>query len=523
MSRMTRTRGCLMSLAVMALCAALGTAQPDRPAPKKDEPLPVPKRVSDLPGRPESILGGEVLPIDLGGALQLAGVQNPEILLARERVVEAVALRQLAAVQLLPTIHAGTNVNVHHGPLQQSNGNILKVHRGSLYLGLGSNAVGAGTVNIPGIVLAGNVAERLHDILVARQVVQQRQFASEVMRNEVLLRVASRYLDLLGAEGRRAVATRTREEAAEVARVTANYARTGEGRQADANRAAATLEERNTDVLEAENDVLAASARLCALLGLDPSVRLTATDGWVVPSPIVPDPIPLAELLSIALTQRPELAERQAVIRAALLRLREARLLPFSPSFVVGYSAGTFGGGSNLVSQGIPQANGTVLQGPRFGNFDGRQDVDAVVYWSLENLGLGNLAQIRLAQSNLRSSNFQELEVLNRVRAEVASAHARTHARFAEIETAERAVRVSQDAFKEDLTRTKNREGLPIEVLDSLRLLGRSRTAYLEAIVEYNRAQFQLYVALGQPPANTLARPIPASLVPQPKLSPAKP
>ncbi|MBI1918134.1 MAG: TolC family protein, partial [Planctomycetes bacterium] len=315
-------------------------------------------------------------------------------------------------------------------------------------------------------------------------------------------------------EGRQAIAIQTRGEAREVARVTGNFARIGQGRKADADRAAAELDQRNADVLQAEAAVLAASARLCELLDLDPSVRLHAVDGWVVPAPLVPEPIPLAELIAIGLTQRPELAAGQVEIRAALLRLREAKLLPFSPNLVVGFSAGAFGGGSNLVAQGIPQPDGTVLRQPRFDSFDARTDFDAVVYWSLRNLGLGNVARVRLARSNLRSSNLEQLETLNRVRAEVAAAHARVHARFAQIETGERAVRSSQEGFREDLERTRGGEGLPIEVLDSLRLLGRSRYAYLDAILEYNRAQFELYVALGQPPAKFLARPIPASLVP---------
>src|SRR5213078_2256392 len=110
------------------------------------------------------------------------------------------------------------------------------------------------------------------------------------------------------------------------------------------------------------------------------------------------------------------------------------------------------------------------------------------------------------------ASNLREMEVFDRIRAEVAAAYARTHARYAQIGTAERAVQSGQNAFGEDLRRTRNREGLPIEVLDSLRLLARSRTAYLDAIIDYNRAQFELYVALGQPPADCLARPIPESL-----------
>jgi hypothetical protein len=49
----------------------------------------------------------------------------------------------------------------------------------------------------------------------------------------------------------------------------------------------------------------------------------------------------------------------------------------------------------------------------------------------------------------------------------------------------------------------------PIELMDSLRLLAEARRAYLEAIISYNQAQIELYVALGQPPADTLVRPVP--------------
>jgi hypothetical protein len=37
--------------------------------------------------------------------------------------------------------------------------------------------------------------------------------------------------------------------------------------------------------------------------------------------------------------------------------------------------------------------------------------------------------------------------------------------------------------------------------------LSRSRVAYLDAILDYDRAQFELYVALGKPPAAVLVRP----------------
>src|SRR6516164_1040054 len=296
-----------------------------------------------------TILDKQSRPIDLASSLQLAGVQNPEILLAQERVIEAIALRQLAAAQFLPSINFGTNLDHHNGTLQQSNGNMLKVNRDSLYLGLGSSAVGAGTVNIPGIVWSGNVSTTIYQSLVSKQIVLQRQFASDAVRNDTLLRVALGYLELLRAEGRRAIAAKNRVDAREVARVTAAYAKTGQGREADADRTATELDQRNNELLQAENELLSASASLSQLLSLNPEERLHPVDGCVVPKAIVPEPIPLPELVTIAITQRPELQERQAAIRAALLELQNAKVLPFSPNVILGYSAGGFGGGSNLV------------------------------------------------------------------------------------------------------------------------------------------------------------------------------
>ena len=91
-----------------------------------------------VPVSPPTILRPEVQPIDLDTALRLAGVQNPELNVARQRVLEAVAVRQLAAARFLPSINPGMNYDTHSGNLQQSNGNILSVNRSAVYVGAGS-------------------------------------------------------------------------------------------------------------------------------------------------------------------------------------------------------------------------------------------------------------------------------------------------------------------------------------------------------------------------------------------------
>jgi outer membrane protein TolC len=531
--------------AAAGVCGLLGmlTAAPPPPAdggkgtsPQMEEELPPPKEMTprqtpagDAPARPTTrelpqvkgnIMGKTVATVDLAAALKLAGIQNTDIVLARQYVLDAVAIRQLAAAQFLPMLNAGLNYDSHIGPVQQSSGNILNESRQALYVGAGTNAVAAGTVNIPGVFYNANVSEVLFKTLAAKQLISARRFANLAVRNEQLRRVAVAYTNLLREEGRRAVAYQNRVEAEEARFLTKQQAKTELGLKADDDRVANEVEWRTVDLLEDEARVQRASAELAEVLNLDPSIRLHPAEERVVPMPIVPDTIPLPELLAIALLQRPELAERQAEIRQAMLFLSSAKLLPFSPQVLIGLSGGTFGGGSNIVATtgGFGAAGGQSY----FGNFGPRNDFDVIAYWTLQNLGVGNQAIIRQSASKLREAELQKLATLNQVRAEVANTYIRIHVRFAQIAVAEDAVRAGLRAFKEDYIRVFNGRdvGLPIELMASLHLLVRAREQYLNAIVDYNQSQLELYVALGQPPAAMLARPVPRDFTPPPQERP---
>jgi outer membrane protein TolC len=453
------------------------------------------------------LLDQNYTPINLLSALQLAGVQNNNIRAAQQRVLESVALSQLAAVQFLPTLNYGGSYDMHRGVLQQSTGNILSVRRDALYIGAGAVAIAAGSVNIPGVVWNLNITEAIYNYLASQKAIDKASSDNRTVQQDVLLEVALGYTDLVRAQGLRSIVAQTLDNSRELARITAAYAKTGQGSQADADRAATERARHEGDLVRADGALLTASAKLCRLLHLDPSSRLMATEKFVLPQSVVPDPIPLPELLAIALIHRPELQARRAGIAQALLNLDSARLLPFSPTVFLGFSAGGEAGGSDVVSQ--PVGSGSFARGtPRFGQGRSRQDLDVMAYWTLRNLGVGNRALIEATASRLRSADFEEMIALDLVRSQVASAYAATHARFARIRACELAIQASTEAFREDLTRAAALEGRPLETVDSLRLLYRSRTEYLDAILDYNEAQFRLYVALGKPPVDVLVRPV---------------
>lgn len=511
--------------------------EPDKSADeseiKPEERLPPPRRQdgkeaesveAKLPQRAPSILPGPdaVNAIDLACALRLAGINNPDMLLARQQVARAQALRFLAMSFVLPNFNTGINYDDHNGPLQQSSGNILTVNRQALYLGLGAGAIAAGTVGVPGLQYTLNLSEGIFGFLAMRYNLRARIADNIAVRNQMLLRVATAYMKLIRAESFRSIALKNQEEAHEIARLTTAQAKWGPGRDADANRAASELAMRNEIILQAEQEMLVASANLAALLNIPPSVQLHAIDGWVVPTEIVPDTLPLQELLFIATQQRPELASRRNEILVAVQQLRRQIFLPLSPTVLAGYSSGTFGGGSNLVAY---PGGFQGFQGPYFGNFGPRQDVDVILFWTAQNMGVGNLGRIRVARAERNIAQLEFVRELNRVRDEVAVAYARIHANYAQIDIALRAMQAAWRSYTEDYKRIRTtvKGALPIELLNSFHLLADARMQYLDAVVNYDTAQFALYVALGQPPTSNFAHEIPNSDLMPTKPAPARP
>lgn len=489
----------------------LSPPRPERSKYKKSE---LDKKIeaeveASLPQRPPSILPKEMNAIDLGCVLRLAGADNPDILLARQRVARAQALRFYAMTFVLPNLNAGLNYDDHNGPLQQSSGNILTVNRQALYVGSGAGAVAAGTVGVPGVQYILNFSDGIFNMLAIKYNLRARQAENIAVRNQIFLQVTRAYMRLVRAESWRAIAIKNQEEAYAIAHLTALQAARGIGlsRKADADRAASELARRNYEILDAERAILEASARLAALLNIPPSVQMHALDGWVVPTEIVPNALPLQELLFIATQQRPELAARSNEIREAVMRMRNNIFLPLSPTVLAGYSSGTFGGGSNLVAY----PNG--FQGfkePYFGTFGPRQDIDVIMFWTAQNLGVGNLGKFFVSRAEKRIADLEFVRELNRVRDDVAVAYARIHASYGQIDIARRGVEAAYESYRNDYTMTLQRGNVrPIELLNSFRLLAAGRMDWLDAVVNYDTAQFALYVALGQPPPDKFAHEIP--------------
>ena len=426
-------------------------------------------------------------PIDLSTALRLAEAENPTIAAARARIIESLALQTQARAILLPSLNAGTNFHLHTGNLQRSSGRILNLTEQSLYVGGGALAFAAGTVEVPAVNILGTLTEAWFEPLAAHQRVIGTSFTALATANEILLDVALLHLELLANQEILDAQRLTERQVHDLAVIVNDFAVAGERRTADANRAQADWKLRRAAVQRAEEAVAVTAARLANRLNLDPSVRLRPEGGALVPIDLIALDTPNFDLIQYALRQRPDLAARSAAVARAEVHYHEELARPWLPTVWLGYSGGVFGGGSNVIP-------------PLMAHFGGRSDFDVRVFWTLMNLGAGNLSLQNRRYANLGEAEAQRVRTINQVRQEITSARAEALAARDQIEITRSELASAENGLREDTERSRNNLGRPIEVLNSLNLVGGARVNVIQALLRYDQAQFRLYVALGSPP-----------------------
>lgn len=465
-----------------------------------EEPLPPPPKTSarepeslTLPPdeEPELVPAGPVdavtdLPVrevTMANILASVAGRNPEVGFANQRYAEAYARLVAARALWLPSINAGLGWNNHAGPLQASDGSVNEVSRSSLTTGLGVQTIGAGSPVVPGLFANFHSAEAIFQPRIANRAAAARDAAVRTTINDLLLETSLAYLELLRAHQSRAIAVDIREHAERLATATADFARSGAGNEADADRAATELSIRQNEVVRADEEIQVASARVVELLNDDPRFVLTPLEPAIASVELVPLDAPLQTLLPTGLQRRPELAEARNLVGEAVQRMSMEKLSPWLPNVLMGTSYAAFGGG----------------EGSQIGNTAGRFDLDAITYWQVRGLGVGEYAARREARAQYDQNRMRQIRVMNQVSREIVEAHAQMLARHRQIAIAERAVERATHSFERNWLRVRDLEGLPIETLQSIQALDQARREYLRALVDYNAAQFRLQRALGWP------------------------
>lgn len=480
-------------------CAAVDgpvTIEPPRVTTVGKQPTPPPAVVQAkaelpadkpaLPAIPPAADQGKPLPIDLPTALALSGSRPLDVRLAAERVRAAAAAFDRARVLWLPDLSVGVEYYRHDGQIQDIRGTVFTTSRSFLFLGAG-----------PTVVLP--VGDAVYAPLVARQVVRAREADARAVRNDVTLQAAEAYFAVQQARGEVAGALDALRRAGElVAR--ADKLAPALTPTVEVNRAKAEAARRRQAVELAYERWQVASADLTRVLRLEPGTLVEPAEDPALTVELFDPASTPDDLLPVALTRRPELAADQAVIQAALARVRQERVRPLVPTVAVrgvggqvpGLAGGYFGGGINDDLQ----------------HFGGRLSLDIQAAWTVQNLGFGNRAALREREAESREALLGLLRTQDRVTAEVVQAHARARRSAARLKAAADGLREAAE------TADKNVLGLgqtkrvgdqsvlvfrPQEAVAAVAALDQAYRDYYAAVGDVNRAQFQLGRAVGGP------------------------
>ncbi len=242
------------------------------------------------------------------------------------------------------------------------------------------------------------------------------------------------------------------------------------------------------------------SARLTRVLRLDPRAVVEPLEHDHLQITLIDPGRVLEELMPIALSNRPEIESRKALIAAAEAGIRREKARPFIPEIVLNgfqtpyemLQGGIFGIGPNN----------------KLNQWSGRDDVSIQPLFQLSNMGLGNLAFIK-AQRGAQSLAIIDLfNAQDQVAEEVNQAHANLQSAAARVVQADRALRtgvITLNGTVEGLEQTSRFADVlvtisrPQEAVYALQLLMRAFTEYYTTVADYNRAQFELFHALGYP------------------------
>src|SRR5262249_9079282 len=204
---------------------------------------------------------------------------------------------------------------------------------------------------------------------------------------------------------------------------------------------------------------------------------------------LIPDDVPLEDLVAQGMKARPELANAQELVEAARLRLKQARLRPFVPSLALAEAGGGFGGGP----------------GAFFGNFGSRNAVAASLFGDLRGLGMRDCGIMRQRAAEHETARLEKIRAQAQVIADVSATYDVRQAANRQIEEARQTLVEAIDSLQ--LNSLNIRQGAelphatrPIEVLQPIQALAEARLDYLDAVITYNRAQFRLKRAIGEAP-----------------------
>jgi outer membrane protein TolC len=412
---------------------------------------------------------GSAYLIDLPTALRLAGAQNLDVQIARERLREADANRSSALEQFFPWLAPGVQYHRRDGLAQ---------------------AVPAGTISSadfqsysPGGTFAAQLVlgDAIYAALASKQLLRAADQAWQAQREDATLNAASGYFDL-------AKELALAESVGEAVRTSRDYQQqlhqavaAGIAFKGDELRVQTQTERYQTGQRQARERQRVAAANLAQVLHLDASIELQPRDAGLNPVLLIQTNTPLDSLVQQAIQSRPELKEAAALASASRANRNAAVYGPLIPALGAQAFLGGLGGGPD--------------HGPS--TFGAAEDYLVSLNWRIGPGGLFDVGRVQAAKARLAVAELNNAKLKDAVVFQVVSNLTRVQSLSDQIELARRSLTSASETLRLTRERKQFGVGAVLEDIQAQQELTQARSDYITALAEFNKAQYGLSKAVG--------------------------
>lgn len=416
-------------------------------------------------------VNGGTYPIDLPTALRLAGTQNLDVQIARQRLREAEANRVSALEQFFPWLGAGVSYHRRDGLAQAvPAGTISETHFDSYAPG--------GTITAQ-VVLG----DAIYNSLAARQLVRASDQALEAQRQDSALGTAQGYFDLAKAKALVEVARQALQTSQDYQQQLHEAVTVGIAFKGDELRVQTQTERFRIALRQAAERQRVAAATLAQILHLDPAVELVPQDAGLTPLTLFDTNTSPEVLVQRALSARPELKQSQALVFASREATNGAVYGPLIPSISAQVFVGGLGGGHDNQP----------------GNFGASEDYLVSLGWHIGPGGLFDVGRINARRAQLDAAQLGDAKLKDIISAQVIESLTRAQSWSDQIALAGQNLATADKTLRLTRERKQYGVGIVLEDIQAQQALDQARADYVTTIAEFNKAQYGLNKAVGGP------------------------
>jgi len=411
--------------------------------------------------------------IDLPTALRLAGAQNLDLQIARERLNEALADRQSAVEQFFPWVAPGVGYHRRDGVAQASPSGVISDAHYQSYS--------------PGVALTAQMAlgDAIYNSLAAKQLVKASDQALEAQRQNAILSAAQAFFDLAKARALVEVLLQAIQISEDYQAQLHAAVATGITFRGDELRVQTQTEQYRIALEQAREQERLAGVSLAQVLHLDSRVALVVSqESGLAPLALFPTNAPMAFLVEQALTTRPELKQSQALIAASRAARDGALYGPLVPALGAQVFGGGLGGGPD--------------SGP--GNLGPEGDYSLGLSWRIGPGGLFDAGRIHATKARMAATRFADSKLKDLIISQVVAGLARVNSSALRLRLATQNLATASETLRLTRERKQLGVGFVLEDLLAQQELARARSTYVTTIAEHNQAQYALSYAVGSPP-----------------------